>query len=73
MVDDKEDLLFSGDDNSFDSLSHSEAIELLKHLRKQFKVRYRYLLGEWRNSHRAKDTANGKFVGKEEIVKYMSE
>ena len=57
--------------DDFDNLSEEQAKELLRHLRKQFKERYFYLIGEWQNDHRAKSTRNGKFVSKEEVMKYL--
>jgi hypothetical protein len=67
-----ESVLFVDDDNVLNTLTHEEAINLLKHLRSQFKNRYRYLIGEWRNARRAKDTTNGKFVSKEEVSSYLN-
>lgn len=49
----------------------ADAVQRLRHLRNQFRVRYRYLVGEWRGGPKAKDTRNGQFVSKEEVVRYL--
>lgn len=55
----------------FDKFSKVDAINLLKDLRYQFKNRYKYLVGEWQNAHRAKSTRDGQFVAKEEVIDYL--
>jgi hypothetical protein len=60
------DILESGDPDTLD-----EAIERLQHLRIQFRTSYRYVVGEWSGGRRAKDTQNGQFVTKEEVISYL--
>ena len=60
------EILESGDPDTL-----SEAIARLQHLRVQFKTSYRYLVGEWGAARRAKDTQNGQFVTKEEVIRYL--
>jgi len=60
------EILESGDPDTL-----SEAIVRLQHLRVQFKTSYRYLVGEWSDARRAKDTQNGQFVTKAEVVSYL--
>ncbi len=60
------EILESGDPDTL-----SEAIARLQHLRVQFKTSYRYLVGEWSDARRAKDTQNGQFATKEEVVSYL--
>lgn len=60
------EILESGDPDTL-----SEAIARLQHLRVQFKTSYRYLVGEWSDARRAKDTQNGQFVTKAEVVSYL--
>lgn len=40
--------------------------------RQQFRERYRFIVGEWRGSRRAKSTRTGAFVQREEILRYLS-
>jgi hypothetical protein len=60
------DILESGDPNTL-----SEAIERLQHIKIHFKTRYQYVVGEWSGARRAKDTQNGQFVTKEEVIEYL--
>jgi hypothetical protein len=60
------DILESGDPDTL-----SEAIARLQHLRVQFRTSYRYVVGEWSGGRRAKDTHNGQFVTKEEVIEYL--
>lgn len=53
------------------TIKQDEAIELLEHLKNQFRNRYRYLVGEWSNAHRAKDTRTGIFVTNQEVINYL--
>lgn len=39
--------------------------------RQQFRSRYRYLVGEWRGSRRARSTVNGHAVANEEVREYL--
>jgi Fe-S oxidoreductase len=43
----------------------------LAHLKSQFHTRYRYLLGEWQGSVKAKSTDTGEFVSLDEVRRYM--
>ena len=43
----------------------------LRHLRNQFKTRYRYIVGEWRGDKRIKSTRDGKFASHNEIIDYL--
>ncbi|MGA2378890.1 MAG: hypothetical protein ABSG85_06235 [Spirochaetia bacterium] len=60
------DILESGDPDTL-----SEAIARLQHLRVHFRTSYRYVVGEWSGGRRAKDTRNGQFVTKEEVIEYL--
>jgi len=60
------EILESGDPDTL-----PEAIARLQHLRVQFKTSYRYVVGEWSDARRAKDTHNGQFVTKEEVIQYL--
>jgi hypothetical protein len=60
------DILESGDPDTL-----SEAIERLQHLKIHFMTSYRYVVGEWSGGRRAKDTQNGQFVTKEEVIHYL--
>jgi len=60
------DILESGDPDTL-----SEAIERLQHIKIHFKTSYQYVVGEWSGARRAKDTQNGQFVTKEEVIKYL--
>jgi hypothetical protein len=51
--------------------SLEEAIERLQHLKVHFMKSYRYVVGEWSGGRRAKDTSNGQFVTKEEVISYL--
>jgi len=52
-------------------LSPEKAQEEFIHIAEQFQTRYRYLIGEWRNSRRAKSTTDGRFVSKQDIIDYL--
>jgi hypothetical protein len=60
------DILESGDPDTL-----SEAIERLQHIKIHFKTSYQYVVGEWSGARRAKDTQNGQFVTKEEVIEYL--
>jgi hypothetical protein len=60
------DILESGDPDTLD-----EAIERLQHIKIHFRKSYRYVVGEWSAGRRAKDTTNGQFVTKEEVIAYL--
>jgi hypothetical protein len=49
----------------------AEAIARLRHLKLQFRTSYRYVVGEWSDARRAKDTQNGQFVTKEHVIAYL--
>ena len=55
-----------------DTKPEKELRELVKHLQKQMNSRYLYLVGEWANGQRARSTRNGRFVSKEEVIKYLN-
>jgi hypothetical protein len=55
------------------TIEHDEAIELLEHLKNQFQNRYRYLVGEWSNAHRAKSTITGVFASNQEVIDYLNQ
>jgi len=52
-------------------LSPEIAKNELLNLGEQFKLRYKYLVGEWANSKKAKSTITGKIVKNEEVKKYL--
>ena len=60
------DILESGDPDTL-----AEAILRLQHLRIHFRTSYQYVVGEWGGARRAKDTQNGQFVTKEEVISYL--
>ena len=60
------EILESGEPNTL-----AEAIARLRHLKLQFKTSYRYVVGEWSDARRAKDTQNGQFVTKEQVIEYL--
>ena len=60
------DILESGDPDTL-----AEAIARLQRLRIHFRTSYRYVVGEWSDARRAKDTRNGQFVTKEEVILYL--
>lgn len=60
------EILESGDPDTL-----AEAIARLQHLRIHFRTSYRYVVGEWSDARRAKDTQNGQFVTKEEVIDYL--
>jgi hypothetical protein len=60
------EILESGDPDTL-----AEAIERLRQLRIRFRTSYRYVVGEWSGGRRAKDTHNGQFVAKEEVIDYL--
>ena len=56
-----------------EELTEREAKDFLIHLRNQFINRYHFIVGEWRNARRAKDTRTGQFVTKEEVIEYLED
>jgi len=54
-----------------DTEPEKELRELVKHMQNQMKNRYMYLVGEWANGKRAKNTRNGQFASKEEVKKFL--
>ncbi len=56
-----------------ETATDEELRNILSHLKDQFKTRYKYIVGEWRNAHRAKSTRNGQFVKAQEVIDYLSE
>jgi hypothetical protein len=60
------DILESGDPDTLE-----EAIERLQHIKIHFRKSFRYIVGEWSGGRRAKDTLNGQFVTKEEVIRYL--
>ena len=69
--DEKDPFDFLSNVERIKGLSEKEAKNELIHLAEQLKVRYKYLIGEWAGDRRAKNTINGKFVSKEEVIKYL--
>jgi len=70
---DNEDVISLLESIDPEKASQDELRALVRHLKYQFKNRYRYLVGEWRNSHRVKSTINGRFVKVEEVIGYLRE
>jgi len=60
------EILESGDPDTL-----AEAIARLRQLRNQFRTSYRYIVGEWQSGRRAKDTQNGHFVTRGEVLEYL--
>jgi CRISPR/Cas system-associated protein endoribonuclease Cas2 len=52
-------------------LSPEKAKEELIHIAEQFKNRYKYLVGEWKNAKRAKSTETGLFIKKIDVIDYL--
>lgn len=50
-----------------------QAEQIVNHIRDQFRMRYRYLIGEWRSSRRVKRTTDGQFVTIDEVIEYLRE
>jgi hypothetical protein len=59
-------ILESGDPDTLE-----EAIARLEALRKHFRTSYQYVVGDWSGARRAKNTQDGQFVTKEEVIKYL--
>jgi hypothetical protein len=53
-------------------LTPNQAINYVRHIQEQFRNRYRYLVGEWRGAHRAKNTTTGIFVSTQEVIDYLN-
>jgi hypothetical protein len=60
------DILESGDPDTLE-----EAIERLQHIKVHFRKSYRYIVGQWSGARRAKDTLNGQFVTKDQVINYL--
>ncbi|MCK4339513.1 MAG: hypothetical protein KAW87_05960 [Candidatus Cloacimonetes bacterium] len=69
----KEDALVLLESVNVDTATNDELKSIVKHLQKQFKERYEYLVGDWRNAHRAKSTRNGQFVSAQEVIDYLNQ
>jgi hypothetical protein len=68
---DNDDAIFQLKNISAATASAQELRDLVKHLQDQMNTRYMYLVGEWANSHRARNTRNGKFVSSDEVKNYL--
>ncbi|MDY0289469.1 MAG: hypothetical protein RBR15_11650 [Sphaerochaeta sp.] len=68
---DEDDALILLESFNLENASEQEMKELITHLRNQFKTRYQYLVGEWRNAKRAKSTRNGQFISNKEVIDYL--
>ena len=60
------DILESGDPDTLE-----EAIDRLRRIKIHFRKSFRYVVGEWSGGRRAKDTRNGQFVTREEVIGYL--
>jgi IS30 family transposase len=60
------EILESGDPDTL-----AEAIARLQQLRIHFQTSYQYVVGDWSGARRAKDTHDGRFVTKEEVIEYL--
>ncbi|MFA6857192.1 MAG: hypothetical protein WCR31_08290 [Treponema sp.] len=54
------------------SMTEEEAKETLNHIRKQFQEQYKYILGKWSDSKRARSTVSGKFVSMDDILEWIN-
>ena len=54
-----------------EKLTDKKAKEEYLHIAKQFKIRYKYLVGEWSNGKHAKSTLNGQIVSSNEVKNYL--
>jgi hypothetical protein len=59
-------ILESGDPDTLD-----EAIARLGVLKNHFRTSYQYVVGDWSGARRAKNTQDGQFVTKEEVIGYL--
>jgi len=59
-------ILESGDPDTLE-----EAIARLGALRNHFRTSYQYVVGDWSGARRAKNTQDGQFVTKEEVITYL--
>ena len=48
------------------------ARNLLIHLKDQLQNRYQFLVGEWANAHRARETRRGHFVTNRTVVRFLN-
>lgn len=69
--DEDKDVVYLLESVNVEKASKEDLAKLINHLKKQFKTRYQYLVGEWRNAHRAKNTRNGQFASVEEVTDYL--
>ena len=56
---------------NLENASMEELKEVILHLRRQFKTRYSYLVGEWQHAKRIKSTRDGQFISKDALIKYL--
>jgi hypothetical protein len=59
-------ILESGDPDTLE-----EAIARLRELKNHFRTSYQYVVGDWSGARRAKNTQDGQFVTKEEVINYL--
>jgi hypothetical protein len=59
-------ILESGDPDTLE-----EAIARLRELKNHFRTSYQYVVGDWSGARRAKNTQDGQFVTKEEVIDYL--
>lgn len=45
----------------------------LNELQENFRVTYRYIIGNWNGALRAKSTQNGQFVSLEEVIDFINQ
>jgi len=67
----KKDILTILSSTDVANASCEELRELCQHMQDQMKKRYNFLVGEWVGARRAKNTRNGKFVSKDDVIKYL--
>jgi|GEM_PF-1172807 len=70
-TDENEDIIMLLESVNVEKAECDQLRTIVKHLQKQFRNRYKYLVGSWRNAHRAKSTRTGKFVKAQEVVNYL--
>jgi len=69
---DEKDVVHLLESVNVETATKEDLANLVIHLKKQFKIRYMYLVGEWRNARRAKNTRNGQFASVKEVADYLN-
>lgn len=70
-IDNEPDAMNLMEEINLDNASMEELKEVILHLRRQFRTRYSYLVGEWQHAKRVKSTRDGQFISKDALVEYL--